>query len=281
MHIRLISILAVYLLCCMAPRDARGEDWCGAYTSALPAPQHEVQVTDEERVSARETAERFAMQTTVGTSAHVELLRKIAETLYPHLPDYARLWDYQYVVLPKGKAGVDAQALPGGIIIFSAETFELVPSVDMLAVILAHEIAHVALDSVVVEHQQAMQMFMEYVELVMMGQHVTDPAERDKLNEARVRALTRAVDEQTIRRELEFEADVFSAHIAHRAGYDLSVGAEHFESLAEQHALRGPDDHPTFADRAKLMRCFAQPDTQSHETLREALRSIQERNQAP
>ena len=60
MHIRLISILAVYLLCCMAPGDARGEDWCGAYTSALPAPQHEVQVTDEERVSARETAERFA-----------------------------------------------------------------------------------------------------------------------------------------------------------------------------------------------------------------------------
>ena len=69
-------------------------------------------------------------------------------------PTTHELWDYQYVVLPTGKASVDAQVLPGGIIIFSAETFELVPSVDMLAVILAHEIGHVALDSVVVEHRQ-------------------------------------------------------------------------------------------------------------------------------
>ena len=96
-----------------------------------------------------------------------------------------------------------------------------------------------------------------------------------------LRALTRALDEQTIRRELEFDADVFGAHIAHRAGYDLGVSAEYFESLAEQYALRGADDHPTFSDRAKLLRCFEPHDTQSHETLREALRNIQERKQAP
>jgi predicted Zn-dependent protease len=238
-------------------------------------------VTDEERVEARQTSERFALQTQVGTSAHVELLKKIAETLYPHLPDYARLWEYQYVVLPKEKASVDAQVLPGGIIIFSAETFDVVPSVDMLAVILAHEMGHVALDSVVAERQQETLMFMQYMELVMAGQHVTDPAERKKLDEERVSALTRVVDGQTIRRELEFEADVFGAHIAHRAGYDLRVGAEYFESQAEKYALQGADDHPTFSDRAKLLRCFEPHDTKSHETLREALRNIQERKQAP
>jgi len=277
MHRRLVCILAVYLLCCVASGDARGEGGCDAYTSALPAPQHEVQVTEEERVNARETAERFALQTQVGTSAHVELLRKIAETLHPHLPDYARLWEYQYVVLTKEKASVDAQVLPGGIIIFSAETFDVVPSVDMLAVILAHEMGHVALDSVVVERQRETLMFERYIELVMEGQHVTDPAEREKLDEARISTLTRALDEQTIRRELEFDADVFGAHIAHRAGYDLAVSAEYFESLAEQYALRGADDHPTFNDRARLLRCFEPHNTQSHEMLREALRNIQER----
>jgi Zn-dependent protease with chaperone function len=164
----------------------------------------------------------------------IALLRAIEQTLRPHLPEYATHWNYTYWILPGGDE-YSASSLSGGTILFSEGSFSTKARVDDIAVILAHEMAHVAL------------------------RHITYRSTVDAV---------KPIDMRMLIVEQEREADIFSARVASSAGYDVHSMARAHEDTYDpsfESSIREYSRHPSPLERAEILRCFAGTAGATHE----------------
>jgi predicted Zn-dependent protease len=205
----------------------------------------------------------------------IALLQAVMKTLEPHLPAYAQEWSYSFQILQKLDA-VDAKALPGGPIFIATGTFLESPHVDLLAVVLAHEVGHVALrhgtrfETVRKQNLEALNVAMERRALA------TTSEEKALLEDAVTDALVTFWDEDSVVIQHELEADVFAAQVASRAGYNLEFLASFQERLqGSSKSLADTTKHPPRMVRAHILRCFAGNPRMAHDELDVLLGKIQ------
>jgi len=211
----------------------------------------------------------------------VALMQAIMETLEPHLPPYARGWKYSFQVLPTTDR-VDAKSLPGGQIFVTLGTFLESPRVDLLAAILTHEVGHVGMRHGTL-FETIQQRNLEKLNAAIRERALATTPEEKKLREQNVTsALVTHWDTTSVLVAHEVEADVFAAHVASEAGYDLEVLAQFHERQA--FILDTSEDarvHPARSVRARVLRCFPGKAVAQHEHLNALLHAIQERHRKP
>jgi hypothetical protein len=205
----------------------------------------------------------------------VALLQAIMRTLEPHLPPHARKWKYDFHILENAHA-VDAKALPGGPIYVTTGTFLESLHVDLIAVVLAHEVGHVALRHGTRFETVQSQNLVALNNALEKRKRATTPEEKALLENRVTDALATFWDEDSIVIQHELEADMFAAHVASSAGYNLEVSARFHERLAgHSEDLENATTHPPRLVRARILRCFGENSRTYHEELDVLLHEIQ------
>lgn len=205
------------------------------------------------------------------------LLEDIASTLQPHTTEDARGWDFRFHVLPYRVAREDAKVAANGVITLAAEVLYVVPSVDMLATIIAHEEGHIVLRHLDRENNRNQLLAKEYMQLAYARAAATSPEERASLDERALSILNVLISDGELRTTLEREADIYGAHIANRAGYALSHVADFIQAIRNAKGDSSGATHPPRSEREAILRCFPDPNTNTHNDLNDRLRALQER----
>lgn len=160
------------------------------------------------------------------------------------------VYRFQIVEAPQ----LNAFAVPGGYIYFHSGTLIAVASVDELAAVMAHEVAHVNKRHLAQRRKQR-QIPSLLTQAALIAASVASQNAAPLITGM---AINVAVDLHYSRRD-EAEADRLGAIYASRAGFDPSRAAHFFERILEKQA-RYPDSvppylfsHPQVAERIRVV----------------------------
>lgn len=221
-------------------------------------PRLEAQIApDEENVIGRAVAAKlFSLYRNIDNTALTLYVNRVGKTVAGFSPRPDTFVGYSFVVVESPE--VNALAAPGGYIFLSRGLLERMSDEDMLAAVLAHEVAHVVsrhgLKAIAREHMA------DYTPLGSLSASAVDCT---GLSQQLVTALDGAVKDIVDRllvsgfsREQELEADRIAVEILGKAGYDPTALDRVFAILENQTTSSGVwfSTHPKFSDRrAALM----------------------------
>jgi predicted Zn-dependent protease len=180
---------------------------------------------------------------TVTDEAVTGLIREIVQTLKVQLPEAAQAYEFTVVVVEDDTA--NAFALPGGRIGVNTGLIKKVPSVDSLAGVLAHELAHV-------EQRHGLRAVVRSVGLVAAWNVLV--GDLGGLTGILAQGATMAVLTD-YSREQESEADAAGARTLALAGFDPAGLATFFELLRDEPGTEMPaalawlSSHPAHDER--------------------------------
>jgi predicted Zn-dependent protease len=179
----------------------------------------------------------------------------------PGSPEQYRTAPFQFRVVDSPV--VNAFALPGGYIYVTRGLLSHLQNEAQLAVVLGHEIAHVAARHASRQALKAQAGQLGLIAGVIIGQQVLDdpqaPGQLLNLGGALFQLLLTSYS-----RDAEREADHLGVQYATREGYDAAEGAEFFRSLKRISEQRGAilpswqATHPDPGEREETIRRLAQ-----------------------
>lgn len=191
----------------------------------LARPAAAASVADERELGRRFYLEAAGQLPTVTDPAVVDLVREVgkglADTLGPQ--------PFEYYFQVVDNAALNAFAVPGGYIWVFSGLVEQVSSVDELASVMGHEIAHVHAHHAV--RQQEEMKLWSYAALLGMLLATVQPV----LGAGAMAAAQAAGLKYS--REFEEEADYFGLRFMHGAGYDPTAMAGFFKKIVAEQRL--------------------------------------------
>lgn len=194
-----------------------------ALAIVLPPPAAAASVADERELGRRFYLEAASKLPTVTDPAVVELVRRTGKRLAGTLG--AQPFEYHFQVVDH--SALNAFAVPGGYIWIFSGLVAQVSSVDELASVMGHEIAHVHAHHAV--RQQEEMKIWNYAALLGVLLAAVQPV----LGAGAIAAAQAAGLKYS--REFEEEADYFGLRFMHEAGYEPGAMAAFFKKiLAEQ-----------------------------------------------
>lgn len=210
--------------------------------SSLTSQNNGYMATDSEKkliAQADEVHQEFLKQgLIVSDPAITQYLADVTRRFTPSFDNGPSL---HYYVLRD--ATLNAMALPNGNIYINAGLFERLESEDQLALVLAHETAHV-----IQRHSYKGQLDRQNT---VVAAHITDLL----LGGTGIAYLPFALNLASFSREQEQEADLVGIGYLNGKGYDLMQSVEIFDKLQEvKHQERGTSawaSHPDLAARKK------------------------------
>lgn len=278
------SICMTFALLLLAPFCVRQvfADDCATYTAPLSVPpttkaEYAINVAlgNQRRLA-------FVLEVAVAPYRYddaVELLERIEATLLPHLPPGVPVYNYDYFVFDRTVEEQYASVSDGGPIRVSEKLILESESVDVLAFVIAHEMSHPIYQDTKRFLDALYDTAIDYGERLREDARITDPALKKERDKKRVEVLEQgSVNKETLMRPHEYDADVFSAHVATSAGYNPEFMARFFERVAENRTGDPSPTHPVESERAALLRCFSAIQRgPAHEDLDALFRTVQGR----
>lgn len=177
-------------------------------------------------------------------------------------PEYAKVFRYRFKVFDAhGDGDIKAIAFPGGIILVSVDVLRFAPSDDFVAVVLAHEMAHPALRhaTFMKSNDQLQEFAFEFLmkEIRLKTATATGQEIAELAFLARKAFLNRVGERYALLYKNELDADVWSARMAHKAGFNLTSYANLQRERSKTEPLGTIDgaDHPPSALRALIAEC--------------------------
>jgi len=277
----IVTLSALHDLKGSAPRPVTGVSECSILTNELPQPRLSVPTPS----SGLNQSLLSLLVTNLEPrqfSQENDLLQAVFATLRPHLPKYAQSLEYTFVTFDSPT--MNAFSLSGGYVLVQTGLFTYDAPLDYVAYLVAHEVAHIFLQHTT--HRDTMLLLLEKEIRILIEakhQHERDgqgTGELDALLKLRLEEFGRMIFKRD-QNVLELEADLFAAHIASRAGYDMNAAAlVHARMAAERNEQRGIVDissHPPSKMRELVLRC-ADGTLKPHHALRGQLAKIRGRH---
>jgi len=191
-----------------------------------------------------------------------DYLQTLGDKLLSVAPEYAKEFRYRFKVFDSHDEGeIKAIAFPGGIILVSIDVLRFAPSDDFVTIIIAHEMAHVALrHSAFMKSNDQLRKF-EFD--VLMNAIQTKSATTSGREMAQLAFLARKAffssvrERYTLLYENELDANVWAARLAHKAGFILTSYGNLQRERSKNESLGTIDgaDHPPSALRALIAEC--------------------------
>lgn len=190
------------------------------------------------------------------SSAKVEYLNTLGQILasYSDLPE--TFGGYHFALLRTGQ--VNALAAPGGNVFVTQGLEQLLFDEDMLAAVLAHEIAHIVLGhgKAAIQDSRKTQAVLKTLEAAGSVNCAEVIGQATSVFSAAVEDIVQTLLESGYSREQEGEADKQALGILTRAGYDPNALFDVFDALAQAgEGKRGGlfSTHPEIAARKKSL----------------------------
>jgi len=200
-------------------------------------------VADEKKLGRQFALEASGQLPTVGDAAAVDLVRRVGGRLVAGLG--AQPFDYRFEVV--AHPALNAFAVPGGYVYVFSGLLGRVSSVDELASVMSHEVAHVHGHHIA--RQQERTQLWNYAGLLGVLLSAVQPV----LGAGAMAAATAASLKYT--REFEEEADYLGLRLMQSAGYEPAAMPAFFKEILAEQRLNPADvppyllTHPLTEDR--------------------------------
>ena len=209
---------------------------------------------DEERM-AQENAQKFEQKSKIGDDI---LLDTYLNDMVQRIVAVAHPRPFTYSIRVVQDASINAFTFGGGILYVNAGLLARMENESQLAMVLAHEIAHVTESHVVkgIESNYGIQVLGEFAARTASasGKVTLPPALLQKTYEYSMKAATSGHG-----RASETEADVVGLEYMAKAGYDVREAPRTFEQLLKEYGDQGAmenffyGDHPTNKSRIEKL----------------------------